>query len=159
MTVTNSSAPTNQNKDIPRSEPEQEIPEAILEAGTLIEDCDFIGVCKSPELSREEVEAAGPMYVWNNKEKGIKVGVFKNKNWAEDGYPFTAAKWIETTQGEEYWRYTHIAENWEQAINATENNIDMKVFLIESNFAEYYSDWQERTGGTEYEPPKPSWES
>lgn len=101
-------------------------------------------------LAEDTPTPVGPLFRWEHPS-GEQVAVYQNEQYAPDGYPFTAAKWVEPTNGAPYWKYTHIAETWADAIDGAEGVADHRVFLMESRATETYDEWVERTGGTAYE--------
>lgn len=130
----------------------QVAPEAVEDAGTLHGRFEYQGTSEGPNLDDESPEPAGPFYYWKWDSDNM-VGVYKNNEYADDDLPFTAAKWVNPRGGNPYWKHTHIAGTWEDAVEAARNTADQRVYLVESESGETYPEWEERTGGTEWEHP------
>lgn len=133
------------------SSDEQQIPPEIEAKQELLGDFEFEGVDNNPQMGEDSAKPVGPIYYWGNGER--KIGVFRNDEYDDDGYPYTTCKWIVPFDGgEPYWKHTHIAETWKTAIRAAECNSDLLTFYKDSNKGETYTEWVDRTGGTGYEP-------
>jgi len=132
-------------------------PPAVQEAEGLFGGFDNPGVDTNPRMAEGDFEAAGPIYYWSDESR--KVGVFENDEYAGDGYPYSVARWIVPYDGgEPYWQYTRIAPCWESAIRGAEMESDFCAYLRDSKRAELYPEWEERTGGTDYEPGPFPWD-
>lgn len=132
-------------------------PPEVEAAKSLYGGFDKPGVDADPRTADGDFEATGPVFYWSDGSR--KVGVFENEAYADDGYPYTVATWVVPFDGgRPYWRYKRIAQSWTAAIRGAEMVSDFQAFIRDSNKAELYSDWVDRTGGTDYEPGPFPWD-
>ena len=134
-----------------------QIPPVVQAAEGLYGGFDNLSIDTNPRTADGDFEAVGPVYYWSDGSK--KVGVFENDEYDDDGYPYTVATWIVPYDGgDPYWQYTRIAPCWESAIRGAEMESDFRAYIRDSKRAELYPEWQERTGGTDYEPGPFPWD-
>ena len=144
----------------PSGNDDLEVPVAVASRRFLVGGFAYEGALTDLEnipMADDAPTPVSPVFRWEHPT-GEQVAIYQNEEYAPDGYPFTAAKWVDPINGAPYWKHTHIAETWADAIDAAERVADHRVFLMESEPCETYSEWVERTGGTAYERPTPPWE-
>lgn len=95
------------------------------------------------------------VWVWESNTGPKALGVYKNDDYADEGYPWTVVRTHDRHDPDAKWRHTHIADSPERAVNAVRRKADHIIYLEDSKKAETYPEWVERTGGTAYDPPNP----
>ncbi len=128
--------------------------DAVTDAEALIRDWVYAGVVTDPTFLEREEQArpAGKLYTWEYAgwTGAAQVGVYRSDTYADEGYPWGVAKRVEAADDGDSsrWTYTRIASDAATAVEGARMCADFRTFLIESETAELYSDWFERTGGT-----------
>lgn len=120
------------------------IPQEIKEVNSFYGSFEFAGADPLTDFKRNEFTPASPVYYWESEY--AKVGVVRNTSFDVDGYPYSACKFVTPINGDApYWKYTHIASSWIDAIKATERTAQLRRYICKSDVtAETFSEWKTR---------------
>lgn len=131
-----------------------EVPDAVARARFLPGGFMAGEVRDTPDITvgSETAVPTGGFARWELPSVG-EIAVYEAEEYADDGYPLVVAKKVDPTDGGPYWKQTHIAETWADAVEAAERVADHETFLADSEPVETYDEWIDRTGGTDYERP------
>ena len=136
------------------SDSDLEVPDAVAQTRFLPGGFMDGELRNTPDIAvgSETAVPTGGFARWELPSVG-EIAVYEAKEYADDGYPLVVAKKINPIDGGPYWKQTHIAETWADAVEAAERVADHETFLADSEPAEAYDEWVDRTGGTDYERP------
>jgi hypothetical protein len=120
------------------------IPEEIKEISDFYGSFEFAGADAITGFKRDEFSPSSPVYYW--KSEYAKIGVVRNTSFDVNGYPYSACKFVTPINGDApYWKYTHIASSWIDAIKATERTAQLRRYICKSDVtAETFSEWKNR---------------
>lgn len=136
------------------SDGDLEVPDAVTQARFLPGGFMAGELQDTPDITvgSETAVPTGRFARWELPSVG-EIAVYEAEEYADDGYPLVVAKKVNPTDGGPYWKQTHIAETWADAVEAAERVADHEKFLADSEPVETYDEWVDRTGGTDYERP------